>query len=75
MAHVVILGAGLGGMPAAYEMRKALGIAVFAIGLGDDADPRMLLQVAGEPSRYYHAPRVEDLAGIYRRVAGIVGCR
>jgi len=25
MAHVVILGAGLGGMPAAYEMRKALG--------------------------------------------------
>jgi monoamine oxidase len=26
MAHVVILGAGLGGMPAAYEMRKALGI-------------------------------------------------
>lgn len=25
MAHIVILGAGLGGMPAAYEMREALG--------------------------------------------------
>ncbi len=25
MAHIVILGAGLGGMPAAYEMRQALG--------------------------------------------------
>ena len=25
MAHIVILGAGLGGMPAAYEMRAAVG--------------------------------------------------
>ncbi len=25
MAHIVIMGAGLGGMPAAYEMRAALG--------------------------------------------------
>ena len=25
MAHIVILGAGTGGMPAAYEMREALG--------------------------------------------------
>ena len=25
MAHVVIMGAGLGGMPAAYEMRAKLG--------------------------------------------------
>ena len=25
MAHVVVLGAGLGGMPAAYELRKKLG--------------------------------------------------
>lgn len=24
MAHIVILGAGLGGMPAAYELREAL---------------------------------------------------
>ena len=25
MAHVVIMGAGIGGMPAAYELRKRLG--------------------------------------------------
>ena len=25
MAHIVILGAGIGGMPAAYELRAALG--------------------------------------------------
>ena len=25
MAHIVVLGAGIGGMPAAYELRAALG--------------------------------------------------
>jgi sulfide:quinone oxidoreductase len=25
MAHIVVLGAGIGGMPAAYELRKSLG--------------------------------------------------
>lgn len=26
MAHIVVLGAGTGGMPAAYELRAALGV-------------------------------------------------
>ncbi len=26
MAHIVVLGAGIGGLPAAYDLRQALGI-------------------------------------------------
>ncbi|MFQ5460622.1 MAG: VWA domain-containing protein, partial [Anaerolineae bacterium] len=58
---------------AAARARRA-GLTVFAIGLGGDVNPGLLRDVAGDPGRYYPAPRSDDLAGVYRRIAGVIPC-
>ena len=44
---------------------RSAGIAVYAIGLGSDADRKLLLDVAGDPSRYLDAPDAQQLAAMY----------
>jgi hypothetical protein len=51
---------------------KAKGTRVYAIGLGESSDVlRTLLEsTASDPGMYYFAPDGEDLAAIYRQIAG-----
>ena len=51
---------------------KAIGARVFTIGLGnrDDVLRALLEQAASTPRDYNYAPDGEDLAGIYRQIAG-----
>lgn len=56
---------------------KAAGTVVFTIGFGDAADlDRALLQAAAsDPTQYFETPDADDLAAIYRRIAGrLTGC-
>lgn len=62
---------------AAAAAIKAAGARVFTIGLGGDGDvlDALLRAVASSPADSYDAPDGEDLAAIYRAIAGrIVGC-
>lgn len=59
----------------AAERARAAGLTVFTIGLGADVDGALLAQVAGDPARYAFAPDAEDLAAIYRRIAGGIPCQ
>jgi len=54
------------------ERVKGAGMRVFTIGLGlpDDVWRDLLEQVASEPRDHYFAPDGEDLAEIYRQIAG-----
>ena len=58
-------------LAAAAEARQA-GIRVFTIGLGlpDDVLRDLLVGVASSPADYFFAPDGEDLAAIYRQIAG-----
>ncbi len=47
---------------------------LYVIGLGEDVDPRFLTRVAGSPTRFFQAPRSEDLARIYSQIAGALPC-
>lgn len=47
---------------------RAAGIAVYAIGLGQDLDRSLLIEVAGDAARYHEAPRASDLEPIYREL-------
>jgi uncharacterized protein (DUF58 family) len=56
---------------------KDAGIRVFTVGLGleDDVLDALLSSVASQPADYYFAPDGDDLAAIYRQIAGrIVEC-
>jgi Mg-chelatase subunit ChlD len=57
------------------EYAWALGVTVYTVALGVDADQAMLLQIAHEPARAYYAPAPDDLGRIYTEVAGAVRCR
>ena len=59
---------------AAATTARARGAALFAVGLGDDIDAELLLDVAGDPSRRILAPDGEDLARIYREIARELPC-
>ena len=57
---------------AAADRAKDAGTRIFTIGLGQDDDvlSELLTEVASTPLDYYFAPDGEDLAGIYRQIAG-----
>jgi len=62
----------------AAERAKAMGARVFAVGLGqqDDVLRALLESVATSPREYLYAPDGEDLAAVYREIAGrIVECQ
>lgn len=56
---------------AAAEAVKAAGTRVYTIGLGSPRDilPWLMIAGASEREMYYYAPRPEELAGIYARIA------
>jgi len=56
------------------QIREA-GIVAFTIGLGSDADPELLTDIAGALENYYPAPSPDDLAEIYSRIARALPCR
>ena len=56
------------------ETIRAGGVALYTIGLGDDAD-RSILAAIASPGGFHFAPSAEDLADIYGRLAGIIPCR
>lgn len=70
---IVLLTDGLPQQPslALDEARLARdgGIAVYAIGLGGDLDPGLLVQMAGGEDRYFGAPTDAELAQVFARVA------
>jgi len=57
---------------AAAAGAKAAGMRVFTIGLGEDIEAAALAQMASGAGDYYAAPDGEDLADIYRAIAGAV---
>lgn len=59
------------------QRAKDAGTTIFTIGLGapTDVDRALLEAAAGDPSRYFETPNGDDLAAIYRRIAGrLTGC-
>jgi Mg-chelatase subunit ChlD len=52
-----------------------LGVTMYAIGLGDDVDPGLLAQIAGDRARVYLTPDEGALAHIYAEVAKVIPCR
>ncbi|MEO8083544.1 MAG: VWA domain-containing protein [Ardenticatenales bacterium] len=52
---------------------KARGALVYTIGLGDSIETDLLVAVAGAPSRYFAAPRPDQLATIYDELSKTVG--
>lgn len=49
---------------------KAVGIEIFAIALGTDADRALMEQIASDASHFFDSPTPTELAGIYRQIAG-----
>jgi Mg-chelatase subunit ChlD len=60
---------------AAGTRARGLGVEVFTIGLGADADGGLLAAIASDASHYHFAPTPDELAAIYRRIAGTIPCR
>jgi uncharacterized protein YegL len=59
----------------AAGMAQDLGITVYSIGLGIDADSLLLEIIAGDPARYYFAPDTIALERIYATIAGEALCQ
>lgn len=53
---------------------RAAGFQVYSIGLGADADPFLLSEIAGAPGRSFMAPEASRLRAIYEQIAGAVLC-
>lgn len=49
---------------------KVGGVRLFTIGLGEDVETDALRQMASQPGDYFFAPDGEDLAAVYRAIAG-----
>ncbi len=60
---------------ASADLARRMGITIFVIALGDDADVTAMQAVAGSWSRVYRAVGPQDLVDIYTQIAGIVACR
>lgn len=61
---------------AAAAAIKGIRALVFTVGFKDVYyREEVLRHIASTPDRYYFAPRAEDLAGIYRQIAGRLVCR
>ena len=67
--------AGPGPVRSVAAEARAWGIEIYTIALGQDADAALMRELAGDPSRAYVAPGPEDLARIYRDIAGSIPCR
>ena len=63
-----------GRVVAAADAVKRAGATLFTIGLGPDVDPDLLKLLASSTRYFYQAPGAEDLARVYRTVAGAIPC-
>jgi Mg-chelatase subunit ChlD len=54
---------------------RTKGIDIFAIGLGNQVNQDILLQIVGKPERFFFAPNTETLAGIYKKIASSICVR
>lgn len=59
---------------AAAEQANEVGLTLYTIGLGADADGPTLVTMATDPSRYRFAPDSADLAAIYADIASEIRC-
>jgi uncharacterized protein YegL len=50
------------------------GTLIFTIGVGPDVNRELLVDVAGDPGRFYYIDDAEGLANIYERIARIIPC-
>jgi uncharacterized protein YegL len=57
------------------ERARRLGVELFTIGLGADADGALLARLATDNEHHFHAPSADDLRAIYERIAGEIPCR
>ncbi|MEO8083387.1 MAG: VWA domain-containing protein [Ardenticatenales bacterium] len=64
----------VGRVIAAADAVKRAGTTLFTVGLGPDVDPDLLKIVATSSRLFYQAPGAEDLARVYRTVAGVIPC-
>lgn len=55
------------------RLREA-GVVTYAIGLGPDAEGGFLIELAGDPERYLHAPGAADLGRLYRQIGLSLPC-
>lgn len=62
-------------MRLAVGLARDLGVTTYAIGLGDDVQRDVLLEIAGDRDRVHLAPSERELAAIYREVARVIPCR
>jgi Mg-chelatase subunit ChlD len=53
---------------------KAAEISIYTIGLGDQVDQALLLEIATGPDYYYFSPDASGLEEIYRRIAQYIPC-
>jgi len=53
---------------------KQAGMVIFTIGLDTELDDAALAAIASQPSYYYRAPTADQLADIYRQIAGAIPC-
>jgi len=58
----------------AARLARSAGFVVYGIGLGTDADPFLLVQIAGSASRSFVAPEASRLRAIYEQIAGAILC-
>jgi hypothetical protein len=47
---------------------------MFVIAVGPDVNTELMIEVAGEPGRFYHVEDAEALADIYERIAKQIPC-
>ena len=59
----------------AASAARRLGIDLWAVGLGGDADPAFLRQLTGSAGRVRVAPGARDLEAVFKQVAGALTCR
>jgi uncharacterized protein YegL len=57
------------------QRARTAGIALWAIGLGQDVAAATLAQITGTPARVLLAPNAVGLEAVYRQVAGGIVCR
>jgi Mg-chelatase subunit ChlD len=62
-----------GTLAAALAARTA-GLDLYTVGLGADVNPALLRDLAGQPDRYFAAPKAEELSALYQRLASVIPC-
>jgi uncharacterized protein YegL len=60
---------------AAADAAKEDGVRIYTVGHGMDVQAQALQRVASQPEYYFYSPTGDELASIYREIAGQIICR